>query len=160
MIIYQVTNLINNKKYIGQTTKELRHRWNQHCNTNHCPLLAKAINKYGRYNFKIEVIDSASNIDELNILEEKHIAEIDTLNPKGYNLLSGGLNHLIHQSTKDKISKAKKGIRTIPDHLRRKPRTIKIRDHVYIKLRELGNGSYAKGIELLVYQNTNLSNKK
>lgn len=30
--IYKITNLINNKCYIGQTTKSIEERWNQHKN--------------------------------------------------------------------------------------------------------------------------------
>lgn len=33
MIIYKITNLINNKIYIGLTTTELKVRWNSH---RHC----------------------------------------------------------------------------------------------------------------------------
>jgi predicted GIY-YIG superfamily endonuclease len=31
MIIYKITNSINNKVYIGQTTLTLQKRWHQHC---------------------------------------------------------------------------------------------------------------------------------
>ena len=42
----------------------------------------------------------------------------------------------------------------VSNKLKRKPRTIKVRDGVYNKLRELGGGSYAKGVEFLVYNYT------
>ncbi|RLA24867.1 MAG: hypothetical protein DRQ62_04180 [Gammaproteobacteria bacterium] len=31
MIIYEITNKITGKQYIGQTTKSLNYRWRQHC---------------------------------------------------------------------------------------------------------------------------------
>ena len=46
----------------------------------------------------------------------------------------------------------------VSNKLKRKPRTIKVRDGVYNKLRELGGGSYAKGIEFLVYKYTGALN--
>ena len=44
----------------------------------------------------------------------------------------------------------------VPDERKRKTRSIKVRDPVYQKLHELGSGSYAKGIEFLVYNYTEL----
>lgn len=44
----------------------------------------------------------------------------------------------------------------VSDELKRKPRTIKVRDSVYEKLHNLGCGSYAKGIEFLVYNYTEI----
>lgn len=44
----------------------------------------------------------------------------------------------------------------VKDNLKRKVRSIKIRDDVYQKLHNLGSGSYAKGIEFLVYTYTEI----
>lgn len=54
--IYLITNKINGHKYVGQTVN-LHTRWNQHCGINNKSVLGKAINKYGKDNFKIEVIE-------------------------------------------------------------------------------------------------------
>ena len=65
MIIYKITNKINNKVYIGLTTQTVETRWKQHIQTafseNHPDsqtIFKKAIRKYGPDNFKIEVIDA------------------------------------------------------------------------------------------------------
>ena len=48
-IIYKITNKVNGKVYIGQTTKSLKKRWTEHVYTNPTRkyLLHKAIQKYG-----------------------------------------------------------------------------------------------------------------
>ena len=46
MIIYKITNNINNKIYIGQTTRTLEERIAEHKRKRN-PLISKAIKKYG-----------------------------------------------------------------------------------------------------------------
>lgn len=73
-IIYCYTNLINGKKYIGQTIKTLRHRHQQHMNeTKYENLRAynnyfhRAIRKYGIENFSLNIlIMNCENYDKLN----------------------------------------------------------------------------------------------
>ena len=61
MIIYKITNKINGKVYIGQTSNTLEKRWWQHCHGTHKHIIARAISKYGAENFKIEQIDVAES---------------------------------------------------------------------------------------------------
>jgi len=78
MCIYLITNLINDKKYVGQTIyKNPNQRWSKHKydtkRDSFCSI-HMAMRKYRIENFKFEVIDeSANNIDELNDLEEFYI---------------------------------------------------------------------------------------
>lgn len=89
--IYKVTNLINNKVYIGLTTQGIKKRWYQHCHMlTGSTYLKRAINLYGSQNFIIEVIDIASTEQELQDLEIMYIAEYNSLSPNGYNLTTGG----------------------------------------------------------------------
>jgi group I intron endonuclease len=111
MIIYKATNLINGKQYIGQTIQSLAKRKNSHCaayNTD-WSLLKTAIQKYGKDNFRWEVIDTAQNIEELNSKEIFWISKLNTMIPYGYNLDSGGKNKKLSEQTKKKISKAHQG---------------------------------------------------
>lgn len=93
MIIYKITNLINNKVYIGLTTTSLNKRWNAHIrdakkDPRH---LYCSMRKYGIDNFKIEQLDTATSFQELGILERKYVKIYDSQNPeKGYNLSAGG----------------------------------------------------------------------
>ena len=63
MLIYKITNLINNKCYIGQTIKTAEQRWKEHQShafgshpNDQNKTLYKAIRKYGLENFTFEVL--------------------------------------------------------------------------------------------------------
>lgn len=88
MKIYMITNRINNKKYVGQTIQPIGRRWARHLSSGNA--LFGAVKKYGKENFSIEVIDTASSIEELNQKEIDWIKKLNTLSPNGYNLKSGG----------------------------------------------------------------------
>lgn len=88
--IYLITNLLNGHKYIGQTTN-LKRRWSQHCRkTNNKSVIGKAINKYGKENFSLLVLDIC-DIEDAN---EKEIYWIEKygvfLNKYDYNCHIGG----------------------------------------------------------------------
>jgi len=89
MLIYKITNMVNEKFYIGKTTKTIEERLRKHCVRASAPLLHSAIKKYGIENFKIEQVDSASSIEELNKKEQFWIAKTDAIR-LGYNLANGG----------------------------------------------------------------------
>jgi group I intron endonuclease len=109
MIIYKITNLMNSKKYIGQTVS-LKYRWNRHKKSNsQCIALKNAIQKYGQENFIIEVISRCSSLQEANHREEYYIKLFNTLSPNGYNLLKGGNNRGMADSVKQQISKTLSG---------------------------------------------------
>lgn len=111
-IVYLITNKINNKKYIGQTTRSLKDRWLAHTyRANHNKHLYAAIQKYGKESFEIKKIDQASSKEELDSKEIFWISFYDTINTeKGYNKRIGGtVNSKLSEETKIKISKANKG---------------------------------------------------
>jgi group I intron endonuclease len=91
-VVYCVTNLVNGKMYVGQTTRTISARWNQHKNKlrKSCTALSNAIALYGANSFEIKEVCKASNKDELDFLEAKFIADLGTLSPNGYNLRLGG----------------------------------------------------------------------
>jgi group I intron endonuclease len=68
MLIYLITNLLNNKQYIGQTTQSLEKRWQRHCwkstSKNSMPI-CHAISKYGKENFKIEILIPCASQEEI-----------------------------------------------------------------------------------------------
>ena len=89
MQIYKITNLINDKFYIGKTTKTLAKRWEKHQKHNKCPKLYNAIQKYGASNFKIENVEFCTSLKELNE-REKYWIRILNATKKGYNIAKGG----------------------------------------------------------------------
>lgn len=114
MIIYKITNKLNNKFYIGQTVQKLPDRWSDHCrpckgrHTNKSAI-ASAIRKYGKENFIIEQIDVAQSLNELNTMEQTYIKALNTLSPHGYNLELGGNSKVCHPDTRNKIRESLKG---------------------------------------------------
>ena len=114
-IIYVITNTVNGKQYVGQTTQLLSRRWWWHLRRTSdgaCCALHYAIRKYCAEAFKIEQIDFAETIDELNEKEIYHIARLKTLTPNGYNMTIGGEGFpgvAITQKTRQKLSEASMG---------------------------------------------------
>lgn len=108
MIIYLVTNLINNKLYIGQTVRALKKRWL--CHQLKGDALFNAIQKYGAENFSIIELDNALTIEELNEKEIYWIKFLNTVAPYGYNIRLGGNGggHL-SEETRRKIGLVGKG---------------------------------------------------
>jgi len=94
MIIYKITNKINNKIYIGKTVKTLKRRFDLHKNqsNNHGNThLYNAMCLYGVKNFSIEQIDTANDISELNKKEMFWIKKYKSYDSNiGYNLTLGG----------------------------------------------------------------------
>lgn len=90
MYIYQITNLINNKIYIGQTNN-ITKRWSNHkCNNDPNMIIARAIRKYGVENFKFEVLLRNLSPEEANEKEIELIKIKNSLVPNGYNVATGG----------------------------------------------------------------------
>lgn len=94
--VYKITNLINNKIYIGKTS-DINKRWQKHTEVartkekNAYQYLHKSINKYGMENFIIEELEN--NLTEQEAFNREKFW-IKTLNSKnadtGMNLTDGG----------------------------------------------------------------------
>lgn len=100
--IYKITNLINQKIYIGQSIN-IQERWTEHIRESNVSEeiweankrkeqthLHRAIRKYGSNNFSFEIIEECTEA-ELNNRERYWIAHYNTFNsPNGYNMTAGG----------------------------------------------------------------------
>ena len=84
--IYKITNLINNKSYVGQSI-HIERRWQEHCQSSSNCLIGKAIQKYGKQNFSFQIIEEVEDISLLNDLEAKYIKYFNSLAPNGYNII-------------------------------------------------------------------------
>lgn len=116
MVIYKITNLKNNKIYIGQTIRDIKQRFIEHCKpSSECSALKFAIKKYGKQNFIIEELYYSFNLMDLNEKEEYFINIFNSCNKKfGYNCNFGGNNRKHSKETKIKISKAHIGKKREP----------------------------------------------
>lgn len=93
--IYKITNLINNKVYIGQTIeKNPNRRIKRHYKHNNRgkDLVYLAVLKYGKENLKSEVIYTVFELNHLNESEINFIKYYNSLIPNGYNIKLGGKN--------------------------------------------------------------------
>lgn len=92
--VYCITNTLNGMQYVGVSINPQK-RFASHCRSvgSHRLLLKNAIIKYGKENFKIEVLLKASQKYCYEI-ESKVIALYNTLKPNGYNLSKGGRGSL------------------------------------------------------------------
>lgn len=112
MLIYTITNILNGKRYIGQTQLSLDDRITAHkhsAKTKNYPLYY-AIRKHGINNFFVEELEHCETASQLNQCEQKWIAHFNTIVPNGYNLMSGGQSNGKHSNeTKQRMSQAHKG---------------------------------------------------
>jgi hypothetical protein len=102
--IYKITNVINNKIYIGQAVSHVRKhnklvphgregRFVTHLhealgnNTTKygCWKLNNAIKKYGKENFTLQILHNCK-LEDANVLESQEIINNNSLAPNGYNL--------------------------------------------------------------------------
>lgn len=100
--IYCFTNLINGKKYIGQTHNSVQRRAAEHKrssynegDTSYDQIFHRAIRKYGWDNFLLTVIvTNIDNQEDLDFLEDYYIQYYQTLSTQnGYNARTGGRNY-------------------------------------------------------------------
>lgn len=112
-VVYAHTLKSDGRKYIGQTN-DIHARWKPSAYKT-CVKFYNAIQEYGWENFTHEILYDNLTLEEANQLEEQLIAQYDTIN-NGFNLDSGGLNHLHSQETKQKMSDTRKGVPKSEEH--------------------------------------------
>lgn len=120
--IYTITNLIDNKIYVGYATNFRKRKGDHFANLNsnkHKNIhLQRAYNKYGRDNFICELIEECE-VEHLTSQENYWSNLLDTHNPKrGYNIRPTGVDTLVShsQETRNKISKSKIDIKLSEEH--------------------------------------------
>lgn len=107
--VYKTTNLLTGKEYIGSHSTNKKEDGYLGSGRH----LLKVIKKYGRKNFKREILEECKIIEEARKLEEKYIIIFHTIFPNGYNFApKGGLGFNgaeISELTKEKIKNKQKG---------------------------------------------------
>lgn len=111
--IYKITDLTNNKVYIGQTKRDIMKRYSEHIshafvskrpNDLSCSLYI-AMREHGIQNFIPELLEVVyGSQKEIDVKEQEWIAKYDSINPeKGYNKDKGG--HIISEACRKAAEK-------------------------------------------------------
>ena len=98
LIVYKTTNLLNGKFYVGKHTKDDPNYLGSGV------ILHRAIRKYGRENFKREILCECESEEDLDERERYWINKLDA-RTKGYNIGQGGSggDNLTHNPNRSKL---------------------------------------------------------
>jgi group I intron endonuclease len=92
--VYITTNLINGKKYIGDhSSNDLNSAKTKNYIGSGRPYFKNAIKKYGKENFKREILEFFPSKQEAFGAQKKWIEKFGTLYPEGYNISPSGGNN-------------------------------------------------------------------
>lgn len=110
--IYLTTNLVNGRKYIGQHAYSKPEVDKTYLGSGKA--LEKAINKYGKENFIVDILGWAQSLKELDELEKYFIRELDAVESRIYYNLSVGGHGIsrgsrMSQETRKKMSMSRMG---------------------------------------------------
>lgn len=115
--VYKVTNKVNGKLYIGQTSRgvekrksaHVRNSFNEQSPDYDCAF-HRAIRKHGPDSFTWEVLSVCTSIEESNKVESQLIAEYNTCYGAGYNSNEGGGSGIGYKHSEEAKAKIKKAI--------------------------------------------------
>lgn len=131
MIIYQATNNLNGKVYIGKTTQRLTRRISGHkkdAKRGGRTIFIRAIRKHGFDSFRFEPLAWCDSKEHLNFFEKFYISLKNSKAPNGYNLTDGGDGGLGHHHTEETktILREKRKLQVCSDDTRKKISEAKI----------------------------------
>jgi group I intron endonuclease len=89
-IIYQIKCLVNNKVYIGYTSRTPEERFREHLLCKLDTKFYRALRKYGKENFTVSLLEQFETKKDALVGERLWISKLDTIE-NGYNTHEGGL---------------------------------------------------------------------
>lgn len=101
--LYKITNLLNNKNYIGVTNRNPYERFMEHKKSSSKSFIGKAIQADGIENFSFEVLLIDIEDNEISKIECEYIQKYNSLLPNGYNADLGGVEYHKHSDYIKKI---------------------------------------------------------
>jgi group I intron endonuclease len=127
-IIYMLQSP-SGKVYIGQTTRTLEKRLQEHCAGNGCVILHKAIKKYGIEHFNTQILVTCED-EKLDDYEIHYIQAYNSLEPNGYNIRTGGSAGKHSEASKERMRQQKLGVK---NHNYGKPRSDQFKQIMSLK---------------------------
>ena len=120
--VYETTNLINGKKYIGKRSCKCPIEEDKYMGSG--VYLLRAIRKYGVDNFKKRIIKTFLTEEDAYFFEKEEISKVNAdINDRYYNIAMGGKGGIcglnVSEETRKKLSIASKG-RTCSEETRKK----------------------------------------
>lgn len=111
--VYKLTNIVNNKIYIGITSIGTGKRFRVHVSKamrgSDYPL-HQAIREYGEFNFKLDILEFCETAEQLRERERFFIAMFNAQDINiGYNTTAGGEYAEVTQEMREALSRAQKG---------------------------------------------------
>ena len=110
MLVYKATNIINEVVYIGKTTKRFSHRKADHIfksKRKPTSYFHRALNKYGKDNFKWKILAETDSKTKLDVLEKFYIMLYKKMG-KIYNLTEGGDGKSGYKASPETVEKIRK----------------------------------------------------
>ena len=143
-MIYKITDLRNNKIYIGQTTQfNLKYYF---CGS---MIIRRLIKKYGNNFFKKEILGFCESKEELDISEKECILFFNSQDKRyGYNIREGGANGKLSEETKNKIRNSHLGKSNTEEHNKNIGKASKGRKHSDETKRVIGEKSKGRTFKL------------
>lgn len=146
--IYCITNILNNKQYIGYTSYNGDYRYTLHISASLGTTKPKdskqhihnAISKHGISNFKFDIIYQTYDDEHCMQMETHFIKEYNTFGgTNGYNHTMGGEDRRRSEATRKKHSQMMKGRKQTPEHCKNKG----------IALSGKNNGMFGKKLDMI-----------
>lgn len=114
--VYLITNKVNGKQYVGITKQPIKRRFQDHirgAENGKKRILSNAIRKYGKENFKLELLEDNVEDSKASEKEQYYIEQYQShYKNGGYNMTIGGNGTVGYEFTEEdrrKISEAGKG---------------------------------------------------
>lgn len=127
--IYRITNILNGKIYIGWTSRDPEIRFEEHSRGKKSSIIGSAIEKYGRENFKFEILYQTKDEIHSKEMEGYFILGNNSLLAEeggwGYNIDKGGKGHKRSKRTIELHRHKLTGRKQSEDHKRKKSNAIK-----------------------------------
>jgi group I intron endonuclease len=114
--IYVAVNQLNNKCYVGQTTRTVEKRWRAHIKSGSTTYFTRELRRVGAKVFSVSTIAEAQNKEQLDQLEKLWIITLNSMDSThGYNTRMGGAHGTFSDEIKAQLRLTALGRKHTPE---------------------------------------------